>query len=59
MAKGCFRTVGNNFFKVGHTHNIVDQRWSEVNPTLKTGGTLEDPRAFRECIQEKVTPKAA
>jgi hypothetical protein len=44
------------FFVVGHTHNVVDQRFSVVGPVLKAAQVLETPSDFMNLIKERVRP---
>jgi len=47
VAKGLFTSVSCPFFRVGHTHNKVDQRFAVIGSTLSKSKTLEDPEAWR------------
>ena len=50
------KSIGNEFFQVGHTHNGVDQRLSVMGPCLKHASTLETPTEFKELLAEKYRP---
>ena len=41
-----FETVQEEFFRVGHTHNEQDQRFSSVATILSRARTLESPEDF-------------
>ena len=44
------------FFKVGHTHNELDQRYSTAATTLSSAPTLEDPEEFRDWLLANLKP---
>lgn len=49
-------SCSNEFFQVGHTHNLVDQRFSIINPALKRTKCLETPDDFLDLILSSITP---
>ena len=51
-----FDTTQVEFFKVGHTHNEQDQRFSTVGSSLALAPVLEGPEEFVEWIRSHVTP---
>ena len=54
VASGRFQTVTNNFFRVGHTHMKLDQRFSVVGSALASTQTLETPHDFAGRIKQQV-----
>ena len=56
VAKGKARSICNEFFMVGHMHNIVDQRFSIVGTALREAPILQTPEEFLETITDKVKP---
>ena len=57
VASGRASSVRNEFNMVGHTHNIVDQRFSVAGTTLREAHELEAPSQFMSLIQEKIIPR--
>ena len=53
-----FDSIDAESFEVGHTHNEGDQRFAVVGSTLSRQGTLEDPLAFKQLIEQHVKPMA-
>ena len=56
VATGRFASCSNSFFEVGHTHNVVDQRFSSVTRLLRRCQSLQTPGAFAAEIQQKLQP---
>ena len=55
VASDRFQTVTNNFFRVGHTHMKLDQRFSVVATRLKAAQVLQTPGAFVTHMRDSVT----
>lgn len=55
--RGLFREVVVSTFRVGHSHNKIDQRFSEVRNVLNDSGLLECQDDFIEAIQAKLKPR--
>lgn len=51
-----FESVTNDFFEVGHTHNVCDQRFSVLAPRLSRSPVLECPEEFADVIRNQVEP---
>ena len=51
-----FETVSLTQFRVGHTHGLIDQRFSEVRKALAESPLLSTPAEFCQAIREGVTP---
>ena len=49
-----FATVTNNFFRVGHTHMKLDQRFSVVASKLSAAQELQTPADFGRHIEQHV-----
>jgi hypothetical protein len=56
VAAGKARTVTTDYFQVGHTHGLVDQRFSIVASKLSSAAVLETPADFITRIQDTVVP---
>ena len=54
VAGGRFATVTNNFFRVGHTHMKLDQRFSVVASKLSAAPVLQTPAVFAAHIEQTV-----
>ena len=54
VASGRFQTITNNFFRVGHTHMKLDQRFSVVGSVLASTHLLQTPDEFATHIREHV-----
>ncbi len=54
VASGKFETVTNNFFRVGHTHMKLDQRFSVVAKALSAAQVLQTPQAFAAHVEQTV-----
>ena len=55
--KKLFKRVTLSQFRVGHSHGLNDQRFSECRRCLNESCVLEDPDAFQEALKTRVTPK--
>ena len=56
VASSKLLSLGNQFFIPGHTHNIVDQRFSIAGPAIKQADKLETPDDFGEVIGDAIKP---
>ncbi len=56
MASRRFQSVGAEFFEVGHTRNLCDQRFSILAPHLSRSPILETPEDFMKVMREKLKP---
>ena len=56
VAEDRFQVVDAESMKVGHTHNIQDQRLSFAASILADAGRLEFPRAFIDQLKRRVFP---
>ena len=56
IASRRLRSVDTQFFIVGHTHNICDQRFSVIAPILASAHVLQSPDEFLDRIAAKVKP---
>lgn len=56
IARGCARSISNEFFTVGHTHNVCDQRFSVVAKVLKASPVLQNLNDFSQAIENGVNP---
>jgi hypothetical protein len=50
--------VSDDFFKVGHTHNRTDQRFSVIGSKLKKCQTLQTPYDFLSLIKKELPTEA-
>ena len=56
VATGRFASCSNSFFEVGHTHNVVDQRFSSITRLLRRCQSLQTPGAFADEVQRQLQP---
>jgi len=49
-------SISNHFFTVGHTHNLVDQRFSILGTSLSNSPVLETPTDFLRVIKQHLKP---
>lgn len=50
--KGHFDQVSLTQFRVGHSHGLNDQRFSECREVLSASPVLEEPAAYQEVLQK-------
>ena len=52
ICKGHFDRVSLTQFRVGHSHGLNDQRFSECREVLSASPVLEEPSAYQEVLQK-------
>ena len=55
--QGYFKKAVLSMFRSGHSHNKIDQRFSEVRGALSRARVLESPTDFRDAILAGVMPR--
>ena len=55
VASEKFQSVSNNFFRVGHTHMKLDQRFSVAASRLNATQVLQTPGAFLTHLRDTMT----
>jgi hypothetical protein len=53
---GLARSISTEFFTVGHTHNLVDQRFACVGKILSQSPVLQAPSDFLSAIENQLAP---
>lgn len=54
---GWCKSVTFSMFRTGHSHNKIDQRFSEIRGCLATSKLLQNPMDFKKCIETGVKPR--
>ena len=50
--RGMFREIWLTQFRVGHSHGLIDQRFSECRTILSNEGNLQTPQEFLTALQK-------
>ena len=49
-------SITNPFFRVGHTHNDIDEKFKKAARSLSSASTLETPDCFMKRLSSNVHP---